>query len=326
MSASALNIAAEVVAIEQAGVQALHDALTAPESPLAASFDAAIELLRGIPGRTVVTGMGKSGHIGRKIAATFASTGQAAMFVHPAEASHGDLGMIGEGDAVIALSNSGETPELSDIIAYCGRFSIPLIAVTSGANSALARAANILLLLPRAAEACTETRAPTTSTTLSLVLGDALAVALLRGRGFTRDHFGVFHPGGKLGASLKKVRALMHEGRELPLVAEGAAMSTAIEVLNRCGFGCVGVTDAAGRLIGIVTDGDIRRHLHADVLRDTVERVMTRGPKVVTPDTLAAEALGQLSRTRITALFVVDADGKPVGILHVHDMLVTGVV
>ena len=319
-----LAVGAEVIGIETEGLEALRTGLNDPQSDLARGFFAAFETIKEAKGRLIVTGMGKSGHIGNKMAATFASTGTLATYVHPAEASHGDLGMIGEDDVVIALSNSGETPELRDIIAYCGRFSIPLIAITAKAESALGSNADIVLPLPRVAEACAEVKAPTTSTTMTLALGDALAVALLRDKGFSSEDFGVFPPGGKLGASLKKVRDLMHSDRELPLVPIGTAMSDAVNRLSQAGFGTVGVV-ADDKLAGIITDGDIRRHLAKELLTLTVEEVMTKTPKTVTPDTLAAEALALLSRGRITALFVVE-DGQPVGLLHVHDMLETGVL
>lgn len=325
MDNHALTVGAQVIAVEGAGLKALQTALEDPQSPMAQGFFAAVETINAATGQVTVTGMGKSGHIARKIAATFASTGERASFVHPAEASHGDLGMIGEDDVVIALSNSGETPELGDIIAYCGRFDIPLIAITSGVVSALGSAADIVLPLPPVAEACGETRAPTTSTTMSLAIGDALAVALLRGKGFSKDDFRTYHPGGKLGASLKRVTHIMHEGRALPLAPLGTPMPAALETLTAGGFGCVGIVDGANALVGIITDGDVRRRLGDDVLNQSVDDVMTKGPTTVAPDTLAAEALGILSKTRITALFVVD-DQKPVGLLHVHDMLDTGVI
>ncbi|MBB4659141.1 KpsF/GutQ family sugar-phosphate isomerase [Parvularcula dongshanensis] len=320
----ALETAAAAVRTERCGVDALLGALDDPATPLARAFDAAFDALLHTPGRVIVTGMGKSGHVARKIASTLASTGQRAAFVHPGEASHGDLGMIGEEDVVLALSNSGETPELGSIVTYCSRFGVPLIAVTSVPQSSLSKAADIVLPLPDAEEACRATRAPTTSTTLAVVLGDALAVALLDARGFTSDDFRTLHPGGKLGASLKRVRDLMHEGRELPLVPLRTPVREAVSVLSRGGFGCVGVLDGDA-LVGIATDGDIRRHIGDDLDRLTVEAMMTRGPKTVSPDTLAAEALGILSRTKITALFVVEGT-RPVGLLHVHDCLDTGVL
>ena len=325
-----LDTAREVAETEARGLDALCEALADPRSPLAQGFREAVAVIQGATGRTIVVGMGKSGHVARKIAATLASTGTPASFVHPAEASHGDLGMIGQGDVVLALSNSGETPELSDVLAYCGRFGIPLVALTSKPDSTLARAGDVRLPLPDAPEACREVRAPTTSTTLAMVLGDALAVALLRARGFTGDDFAGLHPGGKLGASLRRVADMMHEGRELPLVPRGTPVPDAVAELSAKGFGCVGITEDEGpgggaRLVGIVTDGDLRRHVSGGLRGLVVDEVMTPNPKTVTPRTRAAEALGLLARTKITALFVVEAD-RPVGLIHVHDVLEVGVV
>jgi arabinose-5-phosphate isomerase len=299
-------------------------ALSALAASLDGGFDAAVELLAGRTGRVVVTGMGKSGHVGRKIAATMASTGTPALFVHPGEASHGDLGMIVQGDAVLALSNSGETAELSDMVAHCKRFALPLVAIIGRAGSSLARDADVALVLPPAPEACPMGLAPTTSTTMQLALGDALAVALLTRRGFTATDFRTFHPGGKLGASLQFARDLMHAGDAIPLAPLGTRMSEAIVLMTSKGFGCLGVVDARGRLVGIITDGDLRRHLTGDLLSQTVEVVMNARPKTVKPDTLVAAALEIINTSGITALFVVDA-GKPVGILHFHDLLRSGV-
>ncbi|WP_031551001.1 KpsF/GutQ family sugar-phosphate isomerase [Parvularcula oceani] len=320
----ALEKAADVVGCEAEGLRVLKSAFDDENSAMSRAFVEAIDAISHTPGRVVVTGMGKSGHVGRKIAATLASTGQPASYVHPGEASHGDLGMIGESDVVLAISNSGETPELGDILSYCSRFGIPLIGITSAPDSSLGRAADVILPLPPAGEACSETHAPTTSTTMTMVVGDALAVALLTARGFTGDDFRTFHPGGKLGATLRRVSDLMHDGRELPLVPLGTPVPEAVRRLTEGGFGCIGVIEGE-RLVGIITDGDIRRHLGDDLSRVAVERVMTRNPKTVRPDTLAAEALGVLSRTRITALFVVE-DERPVGLLHVHDCLQLGVM
>lgn len=318
-----IDVALEVLSTEKNGLEALADALR-EGGPLASAFVAAIDLIKKMDGRVIVTGMGKSGHIGRKIAATLASTGTPASFVHPGEASHGDLGMIGEKDIVLAISNSGDTPELGDIIAYSGRFNIPLIAITSGPDSALGKAADALLLLPKAAEACGITRAPTTSTTITLALGDALAVALLRDRGFSASDFRNFHPGGKLGAAFRKVRDLMHADRDMPLCPPDTTISEAVTIISAQGFGCIGVIDEE-RLVGMVTDGDLRRHFDPTLPGRTVGEIMTRQPMTVSPDTLAAEALGLISDRRITALFVVE-DGRPVGLLHVHDCLSTGVI
>jgi arabinose-5-phosphate isomerase len=269
--------------------------------------------------------MGKSGHIARKIAATMASTGTPSQFVHPAEASHGDLGMITGGDAVICLSNSGETPELNDLVAHAKRFEIPLIAIVGRANSTLAQAADIALVLPNAPEACTLGLAPTTSTTMMLALGDALAVALLERKGFTADDFQVLHPGGKLGKALIKVSDIMHTGEEVPLVPLGTGMRDAILVMTAKTFGCVGIADRAGKLTGVITDGDLRRHIDGDLFAQTVDQVMTRAPKTIRPNALAAEALGRMKASKVTALFVV-AEGRPLGILRIHDILRAGVV
>ncbi len=286
-------------------------------------FADALALIAQLKGRVVVTGVGKSGHVGRKIAATLASTGTPALFVHAGEAGHGDLGMIGADDAVLALSKSGEARELADVIAYAKRFAIPLIAMTADAKSALGRAADHLLLLPDAAEATEEAlNAPTTSTTLQIALGDALAVALLEERGFTHHDFKVFHPGGKLGAALRSVRELMHAAGELPLVRHETPMRDTLLVMTQKRFGAVGVTDADGRLSGVITDGDLRRHI--DGLMDHVAgEVMTANPKTIAPETLAAEALA-LMQGRITVLFVVQ-DQRPVGVIHIHDLLRSGV-
>ncbi len=286
-------------------------------------FADAVARVAALKGRVVVTGVGKSGHVGRKIAATLASTGTPALFVHAGEASHGDLGMIGADDAVLALSKSGEARELADVIAYAKRFSIPLIAVTANAQSALGQAADHLLLLPDEGEATDQAlSAPTVSTTLQIALGDALAVALLEKRGFTHHDFKVFHPGGKLGAALRSVRELMHGDGEVPLIHAGAPMRNALLVMTQKRFGAVGVTDADGRLAGIITDGDIRRHIDG-LMEHIASEVMTPHPLTIAPDTLAAEALA-LMQGRITVLFVVD-DQKPVGVIHVHDLLRSGV-
>ena len=302
-------------------------ALEALAGTLDGAFTKAVEALRHVEGRVIVTGMGKSGHIGRKIAATLASTGTPAFFVHPAEASHGDLGMITPKDTVLALSKSGESAELADLIEFTRRFSIPLISMTTGTENALARAADVALDLPDAPEACPNGLAPTTSTTLALVLGDALAVALLEDRGFTAQDFSQFHPGGKLGARLLKVEDLMHGKEELPLTAPDTKMADALITMTEGTFGCVGVTDARGALIGIVTDGDLRRKMSAELLTRSVEDVMTRDPRTIAPGALAAEALSLMTmRTpKITGLFVVEG-GRPVGILHIHDLLRAGVV
>lgn len=300
-------------------------ALTALSDSLGDAFVAACDTLAGVAGRVVVSGMGKSGHVGCKIAATLASTGTPSFFVHPAEASHGDLGMITTSDAVIALSNSGETPELSDIIAFTRRFEIPLIGITSRAASTLAVESDVALVLPPMPEACSIGLAPTTSTTMMLALGDALAVALLDRRGFSAADFRVFHPGGQLGRRLLKVADIMHGGHGLPLVSPQAGMTEVILEMTAKSLGCVGVVGDDGLLAGIITDGDLRRHLRADLMSQPAVEVMTRNPKTVLPSLLAAEALRVMNEKSITSLFVVE-DGRPLGVLHVHDLLRAGVV
>jgi arabinose-5-phosphate isomerase len=273
----------------------------------------------------IVTGMGKSGHIGRKIAATLASTGQPAYFVHPGEASHGDLGMIQQGDVILALSWSGETSELADIITYSRRFQIGLISITSKLESALGSEADVCLALPKSEEACPNGLAPTTSTTMQLALGDALAVALLEAKGFTAQDFRVFHPGGKLGAKLTFVRDIMHRDDRVPLVKLGVAMGEAVVQISAKGFGCVGVVNTDGTLAGIVTDGDLRRHMRPDLMVAKVDDVMTRAPRTVTPETLGVEALEMLNSRKISAMLVLDQSNKPCGIVHLHDLLRLGV-
>jgi arabinose-5-phosphate isomerase len=301
------------------------EALTLLADSLSDSFPRALDCIGAIKGRVIVTGMGKSGHIARKIAATFASTGTPALFVHPAEASHGDLGMVTEQDAVLALSNSGETTELADVINYTRRWHIPLIAITGVATSALGSAADILLALPKVAEAGSIALAPTTSTTMMLALGDALAIALLERRGFSAEDFKEFHPGGKLGQRLLRVSDLMHIGDEIPLIAQAASMSDALLVMTAKTFGCVGVLDANGHLAGIVTDGDLRRHMGGNLLQMPVADVMTAHPRSIRPGALAVEALGVMNEKSITSLFVVETD-QPVGIIRMHDCLRAGLV
>ena len=294
---------------------------------IGSSFADAVERLAGTSGRVVVSGMGKSGHIGCKIAATLASTGTPAMFVHPGEASHGDLGMITRGDAVLALSNSGETSELRDLTLYTRRFDIPLIAMVGRAKSTLAETADAVLLVPEVGEACPMGLAPTTSTTCMLALGDALAVALLRRRGFTPHDFALFHPGGKLGSQLMRVEELMHKGDDLPLIASGSLLSDAVLEMTGKRLGCVGVVDGDGLLTGIITDGDIRRQMSADLLSRRVEEVMTKDPRRIGPRALAAEAVNEMNLRGprpITVLFVVE-DGRPIGALHLHDCLRAGI-
>ena len=288
------------------------------------TFADAVGLILSASGRVIVCGMGKSGHVGRKIAATLASTGTPAQFVHPAEASHGDLGMVTSGDVALVLSNSGETPELADIIAHTRRVGIPLIGVAGRAGSTLLRQADVALLLPNAPEACDQGIVPTTSTTMTLALGDALAIALMEHRRFTPDQFRVFHPGGKLGAKLATVAQLMHD--DPPLVPESQPMTETLLEMTRRGFGVVGVTDAAGRLTGIVTDGDLRRHMQG-LLTHSAGEVMTAKPKTIAPDALAQQALALMQDRKITSLFVVDpaGDGRALGLIHVHDCLRAGV-
>jgi arabinose-5-phosphate isomerase len=306
------------------------DSLRALAESLDGAFSAAVDRLarggtREGAGRVIVSGMGKSGHVARKIAATLASTGTPAQFVHPAEASHGDLGMITASDAVLCLSNSGETPELNDLVAHAKRFDIPLIAIVGRDGSTLAQAADIALVLPKTPEACPLGLAPTTSTTMMLALGDALAVALLERKGFTAEDFQVLHPGGKLGKALIKVSDIMHVGDEVPLVPLGTGMRDAVLTMTAKTFGCVGIADDDGRLVGIITDGDLRRHIDGDLFAQTVDDVMTRSPKAIRPQALAAEALGRMRASKVTALFVV-ADGRAIGIVRIHDMLRAGVV
>jgi arabinose-5-phosphate isomerase len=317
---AAIESALRTLDAEGGGIDALAAAL---RDGLGASFAAAVELIRAAQGRVIVTGMGKSGHVGRKIASTFASTGTPAFFVHPGEASHGDLGMIAANDVIIALSWSGETAELKNITDYSRRHNIGLIAMTANAESTLATTADVVLALPPAREACPHNLAPTTSALMQLALGDALAIALLESHGFTAVDFGLLHPGGKLGALLKVVRDYMHTGDAVPLTPIGTRMSDAIIVMTTKGFGCVGITDARGLLVGIITDGDLRRHMRNDLLDQRVDEVMTRSPKTVRPDQLISETLELLNATKVTALFAVEG-GKPVGVIHIHDLLRAG--
>ena len=302
------------------------EALRMMENGLNGSLSEALDVLEKVEDRVIVTGMGKSGHIARKIAATFASTGTPAFFVHPGEASHGDLGMITEKDAVIAISNGGESKELSDILVYCKRYGIPLISITKNPNSSLGRAGDILLSLPDDGEACPLGLAPTSSTTATLVLGDILAVCLLERKGFTKLDFNRRHPGGKLGAMLQKVSDFMHTGDEMPLVHEDTSMQEVLLVMSSKMLGCVGIINAAGELIGIITDGDLRRWMSPNIMQQTAREIMTQNPKSISPDALASEALGIMNSTGkgITQLFAV-VDKKPVGLIHIHDCLRTGV-
>jgi arabinose-5-phosphate isomerase len=318
---SAVQSALRTLDAEGSGIAALTAAL---QSDLRAPFTAAADLIRSAKGRLIVTGLGKSGHIGRKIAATFASTGTPAFFVHAAEASHGDLGMITADDVILALSWSGEQPEMKNLITYAKRFRIAVIAMTADRESSLAKAADVALTLPKAREACPHNLAPTTSSLMMLALGDALAIALLEGRGFTSTDFSVLHPGGKLGALLKYARDLMHTGDAVPLKPLGTRMSEALVEMTSKGFGCVGITDARGHLAGIVTDGDLRRHMGPDLMTATVDEVMTKNPKTIGRDVMAGEALEILNSSKITTLFVTDGN-KPLGIVHLHDFLRAGV-
>ncbi|WBU63672.1 KpsF/GutQ family sugar-phosphate isomerase [Paracoccus aerodenitrificans] len=312
---SYLDTARRVIAVEAEGLAALSAGLGAP-------FDRAVETILAAHGRVVVSGMGKSGHIARKIAATLASTGTPSHFVHPAEASHGDLGMIAQGDVAIVISNSGETPEIADIVAHTRRFEIPLIGISGRENSTLVRQSDVALILPAVPEACGKGIVPTTSTTMTLALGDALAIALMEHRQFTPEHFRTFHPGGKLGARLARVGDLMHE--DMPLVEETTPMTDALLTISQKGYGVTGVTAPDGRLVGIITDGDLRRHMDG-LLDHKAGDVMTANPRTIGPGQLAEAALAEMQSRKITCLFAVD-DGMPRGILHIHDCLRAGIV
>jgi arabinose-5-phosphate isomerase len=312
---------ARTIELEQTGLAAFAEGLA---GGLAASFARAAAVIGAASGTVIVTGMGKSGHVGRKIAATLSSTGTPSHFVHPAEASHGDLGVLRENDVVLALSWSGEAPELSDIVAYTRRFEVPLIAITSRAGSALAEAADIGLILPQSPEACPNGLAPTTSTTMQMAAGDALAVLLLEQRGFSAQDFQQFHPGGKLGAKLRQVSALMHAGAELPLVPVGATLSEGIVEMTSKRFGIAGVVDAAGGLVGALTDGDLRRAFRQGFVDRPVREAMGRKPYTLPPHALAMRALALMNEASITCVFVVE-DGKPVGLVHIHDLLRAGI-
>ncbi len=322
----ATQSALKTFAIERAGIMAIEAAFGDEAlSDLARCFSEVVGRFAALKGRVVVTGMGKSGHVGRKLAATFASTGTPAFFVHPAEASHGDMGMIQEGDAILALSWSGETAELADIITFSRRFNILLVAFTSNMAGTLAREADIALILPKSEEACPNGLAPTTSTTMQLVLGDALAVALLETRGFTAHDFKMFHPGGKLGARLLHVRDVMHAGDDIPLVLLGTSMAGAVVVMTQKRLGCILVVDENGSLCGIITDGDLRRNVErTNILALPVDDLMQALPLQISPDDLAAEALEMLNRRKVSVL-AVTANGKPTGIVHIHDLLRLGV-
>jgi arabinose-5-phosphate isomerase len=317
----AVASATRTLQLETEGLSALTTALA---SELVDNFAEAVAMLRKCRGRIIVTGMGKSGHVAQKTAATLSSTGSPSYFVHPSEASHGDLGMITRDDVIVAFSWSGETVELGNIVSYSRRFAVPLVAVTSNPHSALAEAAEIVLALPQAREACPHGLAPTTSTVMQLALGDCLAIALLESKGFTARDFKTLHPGGQLGARLKFVGDLMHKGDRLPLASADAIMAEAIVVMTEKALGCLGVVGDDGLLAGIITDGDLRRHMGDGLLSRHVHEIMTAAPKTVTPDLLASAALELINASKITALFVVE-DGRPVGIIHIHDLLRAGV-
>lgn len=312
------ELAQQVLRLEKEGLEALSASLNE-------ELDRVVDLFLGIEGRIIVTGMGKSGLVGCKIASTLASTGSPSFFLHPGEASHGDLGMVTRKDVLLALSNSGETQELSDVIAYSRRQGIPLVSMTQGAKSALAQESDLTLILPSLPEACPNGLAPTTSTTMMMALGDALAVVLLKKRSFSKDDFKALHPGGRLGARLRRVKELMHTPPQIPLIKEGALMWEAIIEMTSKSFGCVGVVNEEGILIGVVTDGDLRRHMSETLMQKKVESVMTAAPKTILPEVLLEEALRMMEGT-VTVLFVVDEQQKPLGLLHIHDLLRVGMI
>jgi arabinose-5-phosphate isomerase len=318
---AAVQSALRTLEVGTGGITAIAAAL---QGPLGAAFAQAVELIRKAKGRVIVTGLGKSGHVARKVAATLASTGTPAFFVHAAEASHGDLGMITTDDAIVALSWSGEQPEMKNLVNYSARFAIPMIAITSNAESSLGAAARIVLQLPKVREACPHNLAPTTSTLMQAAIGDALAIALLESRGFTALEFAKFHPGGKLGAMLKHTSDLMHTGDAVPTKPVGTKMSDALIEMSVKGFGCVAIIDARGHMAGIITDGDLRRQMRPDLMTLSVDDIMSRNPKVIDRGSLASEALALLNSAKITTLIVTEAD-KPVGIIHLHDLLRAGV-
>jgi arabinose-5-phosphate isomerase len=313
----AIASALRTLEAESSGLTALMVAL---RNGLGDAFEAAVQALRKVEGRVIVSGIGKSGHVGRKIAATFASTGTPAFFIHPSEAAHGDLGMVTPKDVLLAISWSGETVELKNLVNYSRRFGVPLISITSRATSALGQASDVVIELPRASEACPHGLAPTTSTTMQLVIGDCLAVALLEARGFSATDFKVFHPGGSLGAQLKFVADLMHKGDRLPLARVDEPMTEALVTMTQKALGCLGVVDGNGQLVGIITDGDLRRHMGPELFTAMAGQIMTPTPKTIKPTTLASAALDTLNKSRITTLFVVER-GKPIGLVHVHDLL-----
>lgn len=318
---AAVQSALRTLEVGSGGIAAIATALN---GPLGAAFTAVVDLIRQARGRVIVTGLGKSGHVARKIAATLASTGTPAFFVHAAEASHGDLGMITADDVILALSWSGEQPEMKNLVNYSARFAIPMIALTCNAESSLGRAARIVLELPKVREACPHNLAPTTSTLMQAAIGDALAIALLESRGFTALQFANFHPGGKLGAMLKHTSDLMHTGDAVPIKPLGTKMSDALVEMSAKGFGCVAIVDGRGLIAGIITDGDLRRHMRPGLINILVDDVMTKNPKTIDAASLAGEALELLNSAKITTLIVTEAN-KPVGILHLHDLLRAGV-
>ena len=318
---TAVASAVRTLDIEADGLQLLHKQL---DGPMAKPFSRAVKILKSAEGRLIVSGIGKSGHVGQKLAATFASTGTPSFFVHPSEASHGDLGMITPQDVILALSWSGETVELANILTYSRRFAVPLISITSGSSSALGRASDVCLELPRAQEACPHGLAPTTSTTMSLALGDCLAIALLEAKGFSAHDFKEFHPGGSLGAQLKFVADVMHTGDALPLVGDKTVMSEALVTMSEKSFGCLGIVDGKGNLVGMITDGDLRRHMGPDLVQARARDIMTKNPDTLSSKQLASAAIEQINSRKRTQMFVVEKN-KPVGIVHVHDLLRAGV-
>lgn len=317
---AAIAVGQETIRVEARALERLAEALA---GTLNEPFVYAARLLADTKGRVIVSGMGKSGHIARKIAATLASTGTPAQFVHPAEASHGDLGMIVEADCVLAISRSGETAELSDLLYHCRRIHVPVIGMTFKPGSSLAKASTAALVLPDCGEASEEAPAPTTSTTMCLALGDALAVALIKARGFTAEHFGAIHPGGKLGAALKKVTDVMRVGQSDPLIAPDVSVQDTMKAMSVGGIGAVGVIEG-GKLIGIVTDGDLRRKLTPEMFAKAARDIMTANPKTIAPDAPIADAIAIMNEKRITLLFAVE-EGRPVGVVHMHDLLAAGV-
>ncbi len=323
-SSAVLDSIGRTLATASNGIKALADH-TATDDAFAQSLVDAVELIGEGRGRVVVSGVGKSGHIGRKIAATMASTGTSAYFVHPTEASHGDLGMITSEDTLILLSWSGETAELANMLTYAKRFSVPIVSISSNRDSILARNSDVALVLPKVPEACPHGLAPTTSAMLQLAVGDALAIALLERRGFSAEDFKTFHPGGKLGAQLRLVHELAHVAEQVPLLAVGRPMSEAVIEMSSKGFGVVGIVDEHGALIGVITDGDLRRHMAGDLLSQPVEEVMSHNPRVVKGDVLASAAMEFMQEHKVTVLFLVDEAQMPVGILHIHDLLRAGV-